>query len=258
MVYLLLVVFCCFGLFGGMLILIEIGRRIGVQHLAKDPEGAKAGVGAVVGAIFSLLGLLIAFTFSGAASRFDTRLQLAIHEANSIGTVYSLVELLPDPARMALKESFRKYLDAELEIVKKLPDLAAAKDAIDQRLACRVDIQNQVNAAYADPNTRSPASILLSSVSQWIEVSKTREIAANTHPPLLIYAMLAGLALISSLIAGYGMAEAKARNWLHIIAFAAAVTLIIFVIINIEFPRFGLVRLDAADRLLVELRQTMQ
>ena len=47
--------------------------RIGVQRIAKEPEEAQAGVGAVEGAVFGLFGLLIAFTFSGAASRFDTR-----------------------------------------------------------------------------------------------------------------------------------------------------------------------------------------
>src|SRR5580765_7773073 len=74
------------GLFLGMLILLEVGRRIGARRLAEDPEGAEAGVGTVEGAVFALLGLLIAFTFSGAASRFDTRRQLIIEETNDIGT----------------------------------------------------------------------------------------------------------------------------------------------------------------------------
>ncbi len=52
------------GLFIGMLILLEIGRRIGVRRIAQDPEGARAGTGTVEGAVFGLLGLLIAFTFS--------------------------------------------------------------------------------------------------------------------------------------------------------------------------------------------------
>ena len=64
------------GLFLGMLILLEVGRRIGARRLAEDSTGATAGVGTVEGAVFALLGLLIAFIFSGAASRFDTRRQL--------------------------------------------------------------------------------------------------------------------------------------------------------------------------------------
>jgi hypothetical protein len=38
----------------------------------------------VDGAVFALLGLLIAFAFSGAASRFDARRQLIVQEANMI------------------------------------------------------------------------------------------------------------------------------------------------------------------------------
>lgn len=56
------------GLFLGMLLLLELGRRIGTRRLAQDPEGARQGVGAVEGALFGLLGLLIAFTFSAPPS----------------------------------------------------------------------------------------------------------------------------------------------------------------------------------------------
>jgi hypothetical protein len=63
--------------------------------------------------------------------------------------------------------------------------------------------------------------------------------------------------LVSSLIARYGMAEAKARSWLHIIVFAAVITVTIYVIIDLEFPRIGFIRINATDRLLVELRKRM-
>ena len=56
------------SLFFGMLLLLEWGRRFGARRLAQDPAGAHAGVGAVEGAVFGLLGLLVAFTFSGAAA----------------------------------------------------------------------------------------------------------------------------------------------------------------------------------------------
>ena len=37
------------GLFLGMLVLLEVGRRIGARRLAQDPEGAEARVGTVGG-----------------------------------------------------------------------------------------------------------------------------------------------------------------------------------------------------------------
>jgi hypothetical protein len=67
-----------------MVVLIEMGRRISKRRLARDPDGARARAGAVDGAVFALLGLLIAFAFSGAASRFDARRQLIVQEANMI------------------------------------------------------------------------------------------------------------------------------------------------------------------------------
>src|SRR5437867_6093475 len=73
------------GLFFGMLLFLEIGRRIGIRRMKEDGGTAGEGVGAVDGAVFALLGLLIAFTFSGASARFDTRRQLIVEETNDIG-----------------------------------------------------------------------------------------------------------------------------------------------------------------------------
>jgi len=53
------------GLLATMLLLLELGRRFGKRRLAEDPDVARAGQGIVDGAVFSLMGLLIAFTFSG-------------------------------------------------------------------------------------------------------------------------------------------------------------------------------------------------
>ena len=98
------------GLFLGMLLLLEVGRRIGIRRLTIDPEGARTGVGAIEGAVFALLGLLIAFTFSGAASRLDTRRQLIVEEANAIGTAYLRLDLLKGQARERLKKIIFKIL----------------------------------------------------------------------------------------------------------------------------------------------------
>ena len=83
--YTLLSIVFAAGLFVAMFVLLEVGRWIAVGQMAVDPEGAKAGLGAVVGVVFSLLGLLLAFTFSGAASRFDARKQLIVQEVNTLG-----------------------------------------------------------------------------------------------------------------------------------------------------------------------------
>ena len=60
------------SLFLGMLLFLEIGRRLGIR-LQDDSSAAAEGIGAVDGAVFAVPGLLIAFTFSGATTRFDAR-----------------------------------------------------------------------------------------------------------------------------------------------------------------------------------------
>jgi hypothetical protein len=49
------------------------------------------------------MGLLLAFTFSGAASRFDLRRQQIIDEANNIGTAYLRLDLLAPEARTVIQ-----------------------------------------------------------------------------------------------------------------------------------------------------------
>jgi hypothetical protein len=256
--YTLLSIFFAVGLFGAMLLLLEIGRWIAVRQMSVDPEGAKAGLGAVVGVVFSLLGLLLAFTFSGAASRFDARKQLTVQEVNTLGKAYYVLDLFPEPLQTKLKDSFRHYLDAELQAIKALPDVRAAKQAFARSSALKAEIQNQAIAACRNPNTQSIAAfVLLPAINEWIANSTNRIVAVNTHPPFAIYAVLVGLALVSSLIAGYGMAEAKRRSWLHIIVFAAVITVTIYVIVDLEFPRIGIIRINATDRLLIDLRKKM-
>ena len=51
------------GLFMAMLLFLELGRQTGLHRLKQDPDGLASGTGTAEGAVFGLLGLLIAFTF---------------------------------------------------------------------------------------------------------------------------------------------------------------------------------------------------
>jgi hypothetical protein len=70
--------------------------------------------------------------------------------------------------------------------------------------------------------------------------------------------MLVAIALAGALLAGHGMATAKTRSWPHVLAFAAAVAAAVYVILEIEYPRLGLIRVDAFDEVLVGLRELMK
>jgi hypothetical protein len=246
------------GLFVGMLALMETGRRLGLRRLVQDSDAARAGFGVVEAAIFALMGLLIAFTFSGAASRFDTRRQLVVEEANAIGTAYLRLDLLPANAQPALRESFRQYVEARLDAYRKLPDIVAAKKALAQATLLQGRIWNQALAACQE--APQPATmLLLPALNAMIDITTTRSVATQIHPPLVIFAMLCVLALASSLLAGYSMAGGRPSScWMHMLAFAVIMAATVYVILDLEYPRLGLIRVDAVDQVLGDLRDSMK
>jgi hypothetical protein len=73
MFFLLFAVGIALAMFVSSLVLMEIGRRLGARRLSDEGNAAMAGLSAVEGAVFALMGLLLAFTLSGALQRFDER-----------------------------------------------------------------------------------------------------------------------------------------------------------------------------------------
>jgi hypothetical protein len=243
--------------FVALLAMIEGGRRIGARRLAIDAEGARAGTGPIEGAVFGLLGLMIAFTFSGAASRFEGRRHLITQEANAIGTAWLRIAALPAEAQPALRDKFRRYVDSRIETYRRVPDMAAAMAELERSAALQKEIW--ASAVAGVQSAPSPATAaLLPALNEMIDITTTRLVATESHPPAVIFAMLVVLTWAGALLAGYGMAEGRTRNWLHMIGFALTMSLTVYVILDLEFPRLGLIRIDAADHLLVDVRQSLQ
>jgi hypothetical protein len=91
-----------------------------------------------------------------------------------------------------------------------------------------------------------------------IDITTTRFVATQNHPPLIIFLLLAGLSLLSALLIGYIMCESKSRSWLHMLIVAATMSLTFYVVLDLEFPRLGLIRVDAADQVLIDLRKSIK
>jgi hypothetical protein len=259
MSFILLNLLYTIALFAGMLCLLEFGRRIGEKRLAADKEGARAGIGTVEGALLALLGLLIAFSFSGAAARFDARRQQIVTEASAISSAYSLLDVLPAEEQPPLREKFREYLDSRLEAYRKMPDLKAAKIELDRSKALQSEIWSGAVAATNTTGYQPTALQVLPAIGSMINISGQRTAALFTHPPAIIFVMLAALMLIGSLLAGYGMAGSKSRNWIHSLAFAVTLALTFYVIRDLEYPRQpGLAGMVNFDNVLVALRDDMK
>lgn len=242
-------------LFGSLLGLQVLGWRWG-RRPAEEAAGHE-GVGGVEGAVFGLLGLLAALSFSGASSRFEARRDLIVLEANAIGTAYLRLDLLPDEARDPLREKFRRYLDLRLGAYGKMPDIEAARREFARASALQGEIWSE--AIVAGKAAGPPASMLLPpALNEMFDIATTRAAATRAHLPLFIFVMLVVIAFVSAFLLGRTMSANKTRPRLHMLAYAGVLALTIYVIIDLEFPRLGLIRVDGADRVLVEVREGMR
>ena len=247
------------GLLLGILLFLEIGRRIGVYRLNRDEEGLAKGGGAAEGAIFALLGLLIAFTFSGAASRFEERRHLITEETNNIGTAYLRIDLLPNDAQTEMRELFKHYLDSRIAIF----NSAENKPILFEKIKESEQLQQKIwSTAIRDVKRTdaipSAAMLFLPALNAMIDITTTRLTATRNHPPIIIFGLLISLSFISALLVGYSVSENEDRDWLHPLVFASIMTLTIYVIIDLEYPRLGLIRISDADQVLIDLRNSMK
>ena len=181
-----------------------------------------------------------------------------VEEANAIGTAYLRLDLLPASIQPALWDSFRHYVEARLDAYRKLPDIVAAKLGLAHATQLQGQIWSQAVAACQEA-PHSATMLLLPALNAMIDITTTRSVAAQIHPPLVIFAMLCVLALASSLLAGYSMAGGRLRNcWIHMLVVAVIMAVTVYVILDLEYPRLGLIRVDAVDQVLVDLRDSMK
>jgi hypothetical protein len=127
----------------GILVLLEIGRRVGLRRIAEEGEAASKGLSAIEGAIFGLLGLILAFLFSGALTRFDAARHLVVEEANDIGTAWLRIALLPADAQPSMRDLFRRYLDSRIEVYRRVPNLQDM-EAVRAALAGSTNLQSEI------------------------------------------------------------------------------------------------------------------
>ena len=247
-----------FGLFFVALLLsLELGRRVRLREIRDKHDVEPARFGIVDGAVFGLMGLLLAFTFAAAGSRFEARRQLLVEEANAVGTAWLRLDLLPDSARRPMQASFRQYVDARLAGYRALPDTARAMREFARAAGMQQSIWSGAIAATEAAPTPAPALLLLPALNDMFDIASTRIAAMRAHLPAVVFGLLCFLVLCCGTLAGYGMTYSGPRNWLHSVGFATVFVVTMYVIVDYEFPRWGFINLASLDKPMLEVRQGM-
>jgi formate hydrogenlyase subunit 3/multisubunit Na+/H+ antiporter MnhD subunit len=252
----LLVALVAVAVFFAMVACFEGGYREG-RRPSEEPELAHKGTGTIEAAVFALLGLLLGFSFAVSISRLDARRELIVAEANAIGTAYLRVDLLAK-GQPEMRKLFREYLDSRLRVY----ETARQLGNVDQEAARSAQIQQRiwslaVNASRWDP-TPVAAMLLLPALNTMIDITTSRKVALYAHVPGLIFGLLICIALLSALLAGYSMAVRRSRSWLHILVYSLVIAATVYAVIDLDYPRGGLIRLDAADAAVANVRELMR
>jgi len=237
---------------------IEVGRRAGRRAFAGG-AAHPAGLGTVETVAFGILGLLLAFTFSGAAERFDRRRGQAVEEANDIGTAWLRLDLLPAAAQPKLRDAFRRYTDSRILTYRVFSEsgLAAARAEYARSVALQNEIWADALAACREAPSQATI-VLLPALNAMIDITTTRLSATDTHPPRIVFVVLGLISLACALLVGYEMGASETRSWTHIVVLAALLSFTLYVILDFEYPRLGLIRIDDFDAYLVQVRASMK
>ena len=244
-------------LFVGMVVCLEIGYRIGRKWSKRQVDSEKMGISVIDASIFGLLGLVLAFTVGGAVSRLDHRRQLIIEEANAIGTAYLRLDILAPADRDALRGRFKDYLDSRIKLYELLPDVVAASAEWERSTPMQKEIWALATAAAKTASARSAAVLLLPAINEMFDIATKRYRFFFIHLPTAVAALLMITAWSCSILAGYSLYSPKGRNMVHMLTFAIIISLTFYLILDLDYPRMGIINLRDADKVLIELRQSL-
>jgi hypothetical protein len=249
--------------FVSSLLLLNFGRLLGLKYLRQD-GGSMAGLTTVEGAVFALIGLLLAFTISGGLQRFDDRRQLVIQEANAVTTASDRLSLFEGDISRNLQSKLKEYVRARVELYQMPHDFSLWQHAElfsgeqqDKIIKFKSDVWDTAVTACPQNNYKPACGLALPALTNLFEVARLRAGASEKHPPQIVYAMLFGLGLGGSLLAGFGMAAAKVRSWIHMVIFAATLTVTLYAVTDMEYPRLGLIRIENFDHFLFDAYKQM-
>lgn len=245
-----------------MLLMVEIGWRLG-SYLVKRYHSQKAdNSDTFLAAIFGLLALLLAFTFSGASDRFDQRRGLIVNEVSTIGSAYQSVDLLAPKEQPKVREIFKNYLDSRIEIYQSTGLVTPQEFEVRSQKHNAVGDQLWKQVVRAVENTEYPqklvASQILPQLSDMFTASDNQRLSIKIHPPIIIFQALIILCMIGSLIAGYNLGIQNQRDWLLTLVFVVLMTGAIYIILSLEYPRLGKISLSNFESEFISLRKSFE
>jgi len=244
------------GTVGGAFLSLWIGHRRGVLARATaggDSELPTAHVGVVLGALLGLLGLMLGFTFAGASGRYIERQRLIVVEANALGTAWLRADLLGADGRAEARGALKDYAEHRVALAGTVEHDEIAR--IDAMLDA--DCARLWDAAVAGSRDASGSALLvLPVVNEVIDLHGERKAVARLQLPTAVVMLLVVAAGVTVFAIGFAEGLLGTRHRIFAISLAALIACAIWLTIDLDHPREGIMQVDASA--LVEARDSMK
>jgi hypothetical protein len=206
----------------------------------------------LMGAALTLLALIIGFSFSMAANRYDQRKNLEEAEANAIGTEYVRAQLLPAADAAKVQALLKAYLDLRVQFYEVIDAPTRSANAIATAKA-----QGDLWAAILPAAGASPTPVMALVVSGMNDVLNAQgyvQAAFWNRIPGSTWGLLGTIAVCCNLMVGYGLRTlVKARHIMFVLPIFLSI--VVGFIVDIDSPRRGVVQV--APQNLVSLAKSL-
>ncbi|MBX7245607.1 MAG: hypothetical protein K1X53_08905 [Candidatus Sumerlaeaceae bacterium] len=240
-----------FLLFVALLIALEVGRRIGKRKKV-DKDGL--GTGASDGVVFAVFGLIAAFTFSTATSRFNDRRELIVEQANALGTAHLRLDALDPADRTEIRQHMLHWVELSQRYRDVVSDSARLSELVAEGDREQAEVWRLAGTAVEKKNQPALWSFVMSPLNDWIDLTTKRNAVSDLGTPTTVLVTLIALSLVTATLAGFNSSP-KPRSRLHTFAFAGIIALLVFVMLDMKSARSGLIRVDSLDHILEQVGQ---
>ncbi len=239
-----------------LLLIIEIGYRIGSVFKGRATNANRSQIVAIQGSLLGILALMLGFTFSLSLQRYDGRSAAVVHEANAIGTTYLRAKLLPTSFRSEARKGVREYVDLRVAASTfSLADDHKRRELLQKSDAKFADLWDlAARAVEEDPNPVR-TGMFVSALNEMTDSLNSRNSALERHVPEIVLFLLYGTFLMTGCIVGFASGLSGHRTSFATYIMVGLIVLLVFIIIDLDRPRRGLI--EVSQNSMLELQRSM-
>jgi hypothetical protein len=226
------------------------------KRIIKHHPDKNTSLGTAEGALMGLMALLLAFTFGMTSTKFESRRQTIIDEANLLNTGLLRCKLFPDSIKKTLFPHFKNYLESRIAYYDAGDDPVKINNALDDGSKYFNSIWNDNTLLIRDPNYKSLAEQLVPVLINLRNIVISREAGRIATVPTLILLVLLILVFVASFLTGYGLKPGE-RNPVFSLAFAIMLSIALYLVMELGRPRQGYINLESAEKAIVNLRKNL-